>query len=325
MSILHLTLFGAVLLLGSLALLLHAHFAAPRARLDRRLAALAGPGAPQRAETGWAGLAERLLTTSARDRQEIAAGLQAAGHDAPSGVALFALLRAGACAVGAAASGWYAAGSAMSGGRILVYALCGAAAGFLIAKAVLGARGRAGQRQVYRELPFLLDTLLLLLESGISLDQSFRYIVQQRLGGLDRTRRSMEGLVDDLQNGMQHDAALRRWAGRLAVPGARDLAGLFGQALVHGSEIGPALREYVREFADRRTAAARAGVGKQTTIMTAVLVVFLMPAVMIMLAGPAVVSLKDALGKLSRQAMHGRVVPGPVIPTPSNPARGGRP
>lgn len=320
MNPLHLTLFGTALLLGSLGLLLHGHFAAPRARLGRRLAALAAPGLPPAAQTGWTGLAERLLTTSARDRQEIAAGLHAAGHDAPAALALFALLRAATCALAALAAAWYAASGAASAGRVTLYALCGAAAGFLLAKALLGAHGRAGQRQVYRELPFLLDTLLLLLESGISLDQSFRYIVQQRLGGLDRTRRSLQALVDDLQNGMAHDAALLRWADRLAVPGARDLAGLFGQALVHGSEIGPALREYVREFTDRRTAAARAGVGRQTTIMTAVLVVFLMPAVMIMLAGPAVVSLKDALAKVSRHAVHG-----PLLPVSPTPIQGGRP
>lgn len=316
----NITLLGLALLAASVVMLVHSYRGAPRANLDRRLARLTATGDAVPQSLGWVKICERVLTTSARDREEIAAGLQAAGRESQAGVALFALLRLGICTVGAGAGAIYAASSGLPGGRIVIYAISGGAVGFLATKSLLRARGRAGQRQVYRELPFLLDTLLLLLESGISLDQSFRYLVQQRLGGLDRTRRTLVGLVDDLQNGMAYDLALMRWADRLAVPGARDLAGLFGQALLHGTEIGPALREYIREFTDRRTAGARAGVGKKTTMMTAVLVIFLMPAVMIMLAGPAVVTLKGALAKVRRQATHL-----PVLSNPPQTNKGGRP
>src|SRR6185312_11777505 len=112
---------------------------------------------------------------------------------------------------------------------------------------------------------------------------AFRYLVQQRIGGVERTQRTLSALVDDLQKGMDYDLALDRWAARLGVFGARDLAALLKQSLIYGAEIGPSLRDYVREFGDRRLAAARGAAGRQTTMMTMVMVIFLMPAVMIML------------------------------------------
>ena len=82
--------------------------------------------------------------------------------------------------------------------------------------------------------------------------------------------------------------------------------------MLYGTEVGPSLREYAREFADRRMAAARAGVGRQATMMTMVMVAFLMPAVMIMLAGPAVVGVKDAVSQVARKASSLPAVPRPA-------------
>ena len=105
----------------------------------------------------------------------------------------------------------------------------------------------------------------------------------------------MAALVDDLQKGMGYDLALDRWAERLSIQGSRDLAGLFKQTLLYGTEIGPVLREFVREFSERRLATARASVGRQSALMTVVLIVCMMPAVMIMLAGPATVAVMGAM------------------------------
>lgn len=302
------TLIGLGLLAGSLALLAWARSHARQAQLGQRLAALAAPAGKGSAptippRTGWLGWVERLLTTGQRDRAELTMALHNAGYYQASAVALFAVLRLAAALLGASTAALFFAGAGHGQGLVALYAAAGAAAGFLAAKTMLRARASAGTRQMQKEMPFLLDMLLLLLESGISLDQSFRYLAQQQVGGITRTRRTVRVLVDDLQKGMGHDQALDRWADRLGVFGARDLATLFKQSLLYGTEVGPALRDYVHEFADRRMSTARASVGRQTTMMTMVMVVFLMPAVMIMLAGPAVVAVKTALARAHSQAV----------------------
>lgn len=290
------------LLAGSAVLLLWAQTRGEQARLDQRLALLHGPAPSEAmvAGTRLAGL-EKLVTTGAKDRAELSAALHAAGYTAAGAVAAFALIRLAAVLGFAGAVALYGLATGMSRNMILLYAVCGAAVGFLLAKTVLRTRANTGTRRMNKEMPFLLDLMLLLLESGISLDQAFRYLVQQRIGGVERTQLTLAALVDDLQKGMDYELALDRWAARLGVFGSRDLAELLKQSLVYGAEIGPSLRDFVREFSDRRMAIARGAAGRQTTMMTVVMVLFLMPAVMIMLAGPSVVAVKATLAQVTSQ------------------------
>jgi tight adherence protein C len=242
---------------------------------------------------------EKVLTTGESDRIEAAELLHAAGYYDASRVLWYALARLVATITIGGAVGAFMAYQGKHGSVLGFYAAGGAGAAFLLAKMVLRSMGASGTRRLNKEMPFLLDMLLLLLESGISLDQCFRYIVQARIGGMERMQRIMTSLVDDLTKGMGYDPALDRWADRLSVPGARDLAGLFKQTLLYGTEIGPTLREFVREFSERRLAAARASVGRQAALMTVVLVLCMMPAVMIMLAGPATVAVKGMIHNLA--------------------------
>ena len=47
-----------------------------------------------------------------------------------------------------------------------------------------------------------------------------------------------------------------------------------------------------------RLASARSAIGRKTTQMTVVMIFFMMPALMIVLAGPAVVAVKGALSAM---------------------------
>ncbi len=291
-------------------------------RLQRRLDLLAPPRsaqglapqglAPQGHGAAWAWLAH-CLTTGEQDRREIQERLLASGYHGRISVAGYAAARLAGALVAMAAAGAIASLRGQTQTWIAIYAAAGGAAAFILAKSLLRSLAAAGTRSVGREIPFLLDMLLLLLESGISLDQCFRFLAQAKIGGMGRTHRAVEALVDDLQKGMAYDQALDRWAERLGIAGARELAGLFKQTLLHGSELGPSLREYAREYADRRLATARAGVGRQASVMTMVLVAFLMPAVMIMLAGPAVVAVKASLHQLRTQAAEVPPLPEPAV------------
>lgn len=279
-------------------------------RLHKMTAAGASPDAGMATGAVLKGL-EAVLMTGSDDRLEAAELLHAAGYYGAHRVAWYGLARLAATLV---SGGFVAAGVAIDGktGSLLaVYGVCGAIAGFLMAKMILRSMAATGTRKLNREMPFLLDMLLLLLESGISLDQCFRYTVTARIGGMARMHRIMATLVDDLQKGMGYEPALDRWAERLSIQGARDLAGLFKQTLLHGTEIGPLLREFVREFSERRLAEARASVGRQSALMTVVLILCMMPAVMIMLAGPATVAVAGAMHTMAESGESHSSSPSP--------------
>ncbi|WP_037457615.1 type II secretion system F family protein, partial [Sphingobium chlorophenolicum] len=155
-------------------------------------------------------------------------------------------------------------------------------------------------RAIMAEFPFLLDLMLMMLESGVSLDQCFRSIARDEAIAVPHHARLIAMLVADLERGMRYDLALDRWAARVAVSGARELAALFRQALFQGVELAPALREFVREFTQRRVMRAREAMGGITVRMVVLMILFFMPALFVVLGGPPVVAIFDTLRGISR-------------------------
>lgn len=171
---------------------------------------------------------------------------------------------------------------------------------FLAAKYFLKASSARRSRKITGELPFTLDIFVMMVESGASLDQCFRIFATSEGRAAPIVQGAVALLVEDIQRGMSYDLALARWSDRLGVAGGRELAGVLRQSLSHGTELSAALREFSREFSERRVFVARESIGKKTTQMTVAMLVLLMPALMIVLAGPAVSTLGATLQSLSK-------------------------
>src|SRR3546814_3888740 len=79
-----------------------------------------------------------------------------------------------------------------------------------------------------------------------------------------------------------------------------------GCALVTGVQtcalpiLAPALREFVREFTQRRIANAREAMGGITVRMVVLMILFFMPALFVVLGGPPVVAIFDTLRGVSQ-------------------------
>jgi tight adherence protein C len=272
------------------------------ARLRRRLTRLSDRSRSGSAPgmIGWLRPFERILIGGGKDREEILRYLRAAGYYDSRALVVFAALRFAAAllaVIGAGLAIWLIG---RWSGIARFYPLAAGGVVYIAAKMVLRSLASVRLRRIGAELPFVLDVLLLMLESGISLDQCFRSLAQAEGSAAPLVRQSMRILVDDLQRGMGYDQALDRWAERLGVNGVREVASLFKQTLVYGTELAPALREFVREFSDRRVSTARESIGRKTTQMTVVMIVFLMPALFIVLTAPAVVSIITTFSGLGK-------------------------
>lgn len=273
---------GAMLVRGSLAVI-------GERQLERRLDGLRDDAA--RAPTGRfapGGLLPTLLAGGSEDRIEIERALTAAGFIDPTAVLTFGLIRLGLTV--AAGLGAYLARTISQPAGSAAWAMTIAAAAFVFlgSKYILRMSSARRSRKISAELPFTLDIFVMMVESGASLDQCFRIFAAAEGRAAPIVRAAVVLLVEDIQRGMAYDLALARWADRLGVAGARELAGVLRQSLVHGSELAAALREFSREFAERRVFVARESIGRKTTQMTIAMLVLLMPALMIVLAGPAV-------------------------------------
>lgn len=184
-----------------------------------------------------------------------------------------------------------------SGAQIAVTALCAAALGLLAPKFVLGALARRLRKRAEEELPLLVDLLRLLQGVGFSVDQSLQMIgdrFQQVMPVLSREVREANATYVRGRSRLQS-------LHRLTEFGNEGLQGLV-QLIVQVHEHGGAVQEPLRQFADRlreqRKLRMKEQSGKLSVKMTVVMMLTLLPALMLVLAGPAVISLVGTMAKL---------------------------
>ncbi|WP_022681863.1 type II secretion system F family protein [Sphingobium bisphenolivorans] len=272
--------------------LMGARLLAASQRLDARLGAVTQPRASLPLP--------RLLAATGRDRSEIAEKLLLAGFFDAKAPDRFATLRLAAAIVTALI---LLILSRFLWGDFLarpLLVLTGSGLVFIVAKQALRMLAASRARRVMAEFPFLLDLMLMMLESGISLDQCFRSIARDEGIAVPNHARMIAMLVADLDRGMRYDIALDRWAARVAVSGAKELAALFRQALFQGVELAPAVRQFIRDFTQARVTRAREAMGGITVRMVVLMILFFMPALFVVLGGPPVVAIFDTLRGVSR-------------------------
>lgn len=259
-------------------------------RLDTRMGV--GPSKPLSLPT--------LVTVRGRDRSELETKLQLAGFQHPRALDLFAFARIAATLATALLTLLLC--RILWGGFLARPLLVVITSGlvYIGSKQALSLLAARRARRIMAEFPFLLDLMRMTLESGVSLDQCFRAIAREEAAALPHHAPLIALLVADLDRGMRYDAALDRWAARVAISGSKELAALFRQALFQGAELAPALREFIRDFTQRRVARAREAMGGITVRMVVLMILFFMPALFIVLGGPPVVAIFDTLRGTAR-------------------------
>lgn len=237
----------------------------------------------------------RALLARGKDLTEIEKGLRRAGYLQPRAVEIFVWLRL-VCALAIAGVTmvmvWTLGGSTT---RAILFGLGAFGLSWIAAKYALQMRAKARERVLLIEFPFLLDLMLMMLESGVSLDQVFRGIARDERATVPSHAQLMALLVEDLDRGQDYQVAFERWAARVDVNGAKELAALFRQSMFQGMELVPALREFIREFSQRRVMRAKEAIGTITVRMVILMLIFFMPALFIVLAGPPVAAILDTL------------------------------
>ncbi|XFC39364.1 type II secretion system F family protein [Stenotrophomonas indicatrix] len=172
------------------------------------------------------------------------------------------------------------------------------AAGLLLPKFALSAWVKRRRRAVNNELPLLIDLLRLLQGVGFSMDQSL-----QTLG--DKLRDALPVLGGELQeanvsytHGRTRAQSLRRLSDVYGDDDLSSLVQLILQVHAHGGAVQEPLRQFSIRLREQRRNALKEKVGKLSVKMTVVMMLTLLPALMLVLAGPALVALATTLSKM---------------------------
>jgi tight adherence protein C len=261
---------------------------------------------PRRANTGAAATAVRWLEwlgrkiLGAASRKGLLATLQRAGFSSSAAPFVFAGLRLSAAIAAFLAT--LAIACANGNGVHPMNAVMAAFFGLVVYRGfdiALKIRIEGRAREIRRELPYVLDLVLMVLDSGVNIDQALHHVAGQIGRTAPVTAAQMRRTLDEIDEGLPYDQALDRLAQRLAIGEGRDFAGLLKMNLFQGGELGPPLRRLRADIDDARLAAAREQIGQKSVLLTMVMLAFFMPVLMVALAGPAV---SDVMGTLSHVA-----------------------
>ena len=173
--------------------------------------------------------------------------------------------------------------------------------GYLIPDIWLTWKVRSRQRRLRRALPDALDLLVICVEAGLGLDQALMKVSQE----LRITHRELSDefqLVNlEMRVGKTRIEALHELGRRTGLDDIKSLVAMLVQTERFGTSIAQSLRVYSDDMRIRRRQRAEEMSAKTTVKMVPPLVFFIFPALMVVILGPAVITLirqlMPALGK----------------------------
>lgn len=181
-------------------------------------------------------------------------------------------------------------------GTVTIVLTAAAAIGFMAPKWGLG-RIAAGRRErAARELPLFVDLLRLLQGVGLSLDQSLQIMATDFSHVLLVLGYELSIANAQYSQGRTREHSLHRLATLHKNENMRGLVSLLVQVDRHGGAVQEPLRVFSDRLRESRRSELKERIGKITVKMTGVMVTTLLPALVIVTAGPGFIAIFRSLG-----------------------------
>lgn len=211
--------------------------------------------------------------------------------------ALFAAVQLGLPLLAAALAVIFQHGLAGKGaGHWLVLPLCALGVGYLIPKRLLALAAARRQQRLAAEVSLLIPLLRILFETGLAVEQALRVLSQEGRTLLPEVSAELRLVLQRVDSGLALGPELEKTAQLLAVDELIDTCVILRQLLVQGSGAMKSLLALKTLLDDRRLTRLQERVSKMSAKMSAVMMLFLFPALLIVLAGPGFTALARALG-----------------------------
>lgn len=170
--------------------------------------------------------------------------------------------------------------------------------GFMAPKWALGARAAARRERVAHELPLFVDLLRLLQGVGLSLDQSLQIMASDFSHVLQVLGRELAIANRQYAQGRTREHSLQRLANVYANDSLKGLVALLIQIDRHGGAVQEPLGQYSERLREQRRSQLKERIGKITVKMTGIMVTTLLPALIIVTAGPGFLAIIRSLGAM---------------------------
>jgi len=212
---------------------------------------------------------------------------------------LFLVARIGCAIVLPLLCGTLASGH-LDGQRYVAAVVCALIVGFMLPKFFIQRRASARRRGVIDELPMLVDLLRLLQGVGLSIDQSLQVMVSDFRGVLPVLSSELEIAQRQFATGRTREQSLQRLASSYGNEDLRAIVRLLIQVDRHGGAVQEPLKQFGERLRETRRAMLRERIGRLAVKMTGVMIVTLLPALLIVTAGPGVLAVSHSLSSVRR-------------------------
>jgi len=179
---------------------------------------------------------------------------------------------------------------------LLCMAFAGAA-GFYLPVIVLNHLKVTRQKEIFLTLPDGLDLLVVCVESGLGLDAAMRKVTEEMKDHAKVLVEELSLANLQLQMGRPRREVLHDLGVRTGVDDVRSLAAILIQADRFGSSIAQALRVQSDSMRTRRRQIAEEKAAKTAVKLIFPLVLFIFPAIFVVLVGPAAIQIQKQLLK----------------------------
>ena len=169
--------------------------------------------------------------------------------------------------------------------------LGGAVIGYLLPGNIVKRLGRKRQLTILHELPAILDLLVVTLEAGQGLLEAIRVVGREtarqgRVLGKEFTTAAAE-----MSAGVSLEDSMRNLSERTGVDDLKAIGAVFIQSKEIGGRLGPSLRAAGELLSTKRRLMAEEAAQKSSVKMLLPLVLFILPAMMIIILGPAIIQI----------------------------------
>jgi tight adherence protein C len=182
-------------------------------------------------------------------------------------------------------------------GMMILLGIVGVILGAMIPTFYVKRRARIRQTEIASQLSDVLDLLVVCVEAGLGLFEAIKIVGAESLRQNQEIGRELSLVSSEISAGSSLGQALRNLAERTAVEDIKPLAATLIQSEQLGAQVAPALHASSDALRVRRRLRAEEAAQKTTIKILFPLVLFVLPAMLAVIVGPAVIQIIHTVGR----------------------------
>ena len=176
-----------------------------------------------------------------------------------------------------------------------MWAFIGTGFWYFLPEIILSFKISSRKQKIFLGLPDSLDLMVVCVEAGLALDQAMRKVSEEMVKSHPIVAEEFGYCNMQLQMGRPRAEVLHDLGQRTGVDDLRQLASVLVQADKFGSSVGAALRVQSESMRTRRRQIAEEKAAKTAVQLIFPLVLFIFPAIFVVLVGPAAIQMAETL------------------------------